>query len=179
LPPVERALRRLARATIAHRKSIVVITGLFVIVAAFFGGNVASKLSRGGFDAPSEQSVHAANILASEFHTGSDNLLVLVHATSGNVDGADAAAAGTALTQELAAQPHMANVMSYWSLQSPSVLRTPNREDALLVGRITGDQDQVTRREPAIAAALHAQNGDISFQVGGFGAAFPQVDIVV
>jgi putative drug exporter of the RND superfamily len=179
LPAVERALRRLARSTIAHRKGVVVVTGLFVVVAALFGGNVASKLSRGGFDAPSEQSVHAANTLTSEFHTGSDNLLVLVHATSGNVDSADVAAAGTALTRELAAQPHMANVMSYWSLQSASVLRASNREDALLVGRITGSQDQVTRREPVIAAALRAQNGDISFQVGGFGAAFHQVDSVV
>jgi RND superfamily putative drug exporter len=64
----------------------VVVTGLFVVVAAFFGGNVASKLSQGGFDAPSEQSVHAANVLASEFHNGSDNFVILVHATSGNVD---------------------------------------------------------------------------------------------
>jgi RND superfamily putative drug exporter len=172
-------LRRLARAAIAHRKGVVVITALFIVVAALFGGNVASKLSRGGFDAPSEQSVRAANILTSEFHTGSDNLLILVHATRGNVDSSAVAAAGVALTQELAAQPHMANVMSYWSLQSVAVLRSPNREDGLVVGRITGDEDQVTRREPAIAAALTSQSDDISFHVGGFGAAFSQVDSVV
>ena len=54
LPLSERALRRLARGSITHRKAIVLVAGLFVIVAAFFGGNVASKLSQGGFDAPSD-----------------------------------------------------------------------------------------------------------------------------
>jgi putative drug exporter of the RND superfamily len=179
LPPVERALRRLARSTIAHRKAVVVITGLFIVVAGVFGGNVASKLSRGGFDAPSEQSVRAANVLAAEFHTGSDNLLILVHATSGNVDSAPVAAAGIALTRELAAQPHMANVMSYWSLQHVPVLRSPNGEDGLILGRITGDQDAVSRQERAIAAALTSPSTDITFRVGGFGAAFAEVDSVV
>jgi RND superfamily putative drug exporter len=158
----------------------VVVTGIFVVVAAFFGGNVASKLSQGGFDAPSEQSVHAADVLASEFHSGSDNILILIHATSGNVDSAAAVAAGTALTRELAAQPHMANVMSYWSLGSSTVLRTANRRDALVVGRITGNENQVTREEPVIAAALVARsNSAVTFQIGGFGAAFHEVDSVV
>jgi RND superfamily putative drug exporter len=162
----------------------VVVTGLFVVVAAFFGGNVASKLSQGGFDAPSEQSVHAANVLASEFHNGSDNFVILVHATSGNVSSPRVAAAGNALTRTLAAQPHMANVMSYWSLDSIALLRTSNLQDALVVGRITGTQNEVTHEEPIIAAALTARpnsskNGAITFQIGGFGAAFHEVDTVV
>jgi RND superfamily putative drug exporter len=179
---IERGLRRLARKTVAHRKGLVVVTGIFVIVAAFFGGNVASKLSQGGFDAASEQSVHAADVLASEFHNGSDNFIILVHATSGNVDSSRVAAAGRALTGKLAAQPHMANVMSYWSLGSISILRTSNRQDALVVGRITGNQDEVTREEPMIATALTAHsrsNRAITFQIGGFGPAFHEVDTVV
>jgi RND superfamily putative drug exporter len=164
---------------VAHRKGIVVVAGLFVVVAALFGGNVASKLSRGGFDAPSEQSVHAANVLAAQFDNGQDNITILVHATSGTVDSASVTAAGTALTKLLAAQPHMANVMSYWSLDSASILRTPDRENALVVGRITGDQDQITRREPAIAAAIAHPGGPVTIEVGGFGAAFHAVDSVV
>ena len=179
-PLTEEALRRLARSTIAHRRSVLVITGLFVVIAAAFGGNVASKLSQGGFDAPSEQSVHAANALASEFHTGSDNVVILVHATSGNVGTPSAVAAGTALTQRLAAQPHMANVMSYWSLDDASILRTPNFHDALVVGRITGNDNEVARQAPIIAAALRAtSNRAITFEIGGFGAAFHEVDSVV
>jgi putative drug exporter of the RND superfamily len=177
--PVERALRRLARGTTAHRKGIVVATGLLVVVAALFGGSVESHLSEGGFDAPSEQSVHAANVLAAEFHNGSDNVVLLVRASTGTVDSAAVAAAGRALTTRLAAQPHMANVMSYWSLDSVPLLRTSNRTEALIVGRITGNQDQVIRREPAIAAALSRPDGPISVSVGGFGAAFHEVNTVV
>jgi RND superfamily putative drug exporter len=113
----ERALRRLARVAAGHRKGILGITVLLVVVAAFFGATVSSRLSQGGFDAPSEQSVHAATVLASEFHNGADNIVLLVRADHGTVNGPAVAAAGQALTKELAAQPHMANVMSYWSLQ--------------------------------------------------------------
>jgi RND superfamily putative drug exporter len=163
----------------AHRKGIVVGAFAFVIVAAFFGGTVSSRLSQGGFDAPSEQSVHAANVLASEFHNGSDNIILLVHATSGTVDSTAVSAAGNALTARLAAQPHMANVMSYWSLGSLPLLRTDNKSEALVVGRITGDQNQVTQREGAIASALETHSGPITVSVGGFGAAFHEVNSVV
>ncbi|HUC06442.1 MAG TPA: MMPL family transporter [Acidimicrobiales bacterium] len=176
----DRLLRRLARAVTTHRKKVVVITGLLVVVAAVFGIGVQSRLSQGGFDAPSEQSVHAATVLASEFHTGSDNIVLAVRATGGrNVDSAAVSAAGLALTRRLAAQPYMANVMSYWSLDRVPLLRTADRGEALVVGRITGDQDQVVRREPAIAAAVSHGRGPITVQIGGFGPAFHEVNSVV
>jgi putative drug exporter of the RND superfamily len=176
---VERTLRWIARATTAHRKGVLTGTGLLVVVAAFFGGTVQSKLSQGGFDAPSEQSVHAASVLASEFHNGSDNIVLLVHATHGTVDQNDIKAAGEVLTHRLADQPHMANVMSYWSLGSLPILRTSDHQDALIVGRITGDQNQVVHREPIIAKALQVKGALITVQVGGFGAAFHEVNTVV
>ncbi len=176
---VERGLRRLARGVLAHRVAILVATGLFVVAAAVLGGNVSSRLSQGGFDAPSEQSVQAADVLASKFHSGSDNFILLVHARHGTVDRPDVAAAGRALTRLLAAQPYMANVQSYWSLDSIPVLRTNNQTSALVMGRIVGNQDQITRREPAIAAAVAHPAGPIEVQVGGFGAAFHEVNSVV
>ncbi|HEY6471484.1 MAG TPA: MMPL family transporter [Acidimicrobiales bacterium] len=176
---VERCLRRLARGVVAHRVAILALSGLFVVVAALFGGNVASRLSQGGFDANSEQSVRAADVLAAKFHDGADNFILLVHARHGTVDGPAVAAAGRALTGLLAAQPHMANVESYWSLDSIPVLRTDGRTSALVMGRIVGNQDQITRREPAIAAAVAHASGPISVQVGGFAAAFHEVNSVV
>ena len=91
----ERALRALARLTTAHRKGILALTGLFVVVAAALGGNVSSRLSQGGFDAPSEQSVQAADVLASQFHNGADNLILLVTARRGTVDSPDVDNAGS------------------------------------------------------------------------------------
>ena len=89
------------------------------------------------------------------------------------------AAAGRALTRLLAAQPHMANVQSYWSLDAIPVLRTNNATSALVMGRIVGDQDQITRREPAIAAAVAHPSGPIEVRVGGFASAFHEVNNVV
>jgi putative drug exporter of the RND superfamily len=176
---VERCLRRLAHGVVAHRVAILVLSGLFVVIAALFGGNVASRLSQGGFDANSEQSVQAADVLAARFHEGADNFVLLVHARHGTVDTPAVAAAGRELTSLLAAQPYMANVESYWSLDSIPVLRTDGRSGALVMGRIVGDQDQITRREPAIAAAVSHVSGPISVQVGGFAAAFHEVNSVV
>ena len=180
-PPtaLERALRRLARGVVAHRVAILVVTGLFLVVAAFLGGNVSSRLSQGGFDASSEQSVQAADVLAAKFHNGSDNIILLVRAEHGTVDSPAVAAAGRSLTHLLAAQPYVANVMSYWSLDSVPILRTDNGTAALVMGRIVGDQDQITRREPAVAAAVESFRGPVDVQVGGFAAAFHEVNSVV
>jgi RND superfamily putative drug exporter len=164
---------------VAHRIAILVATGVFVVIAAVLGGNVSSRLSQGGFDASSEQSVQAADVLAARFHSGSDNFILLVHARHGTVDRPAVAAAGRALTRLLAAQPYMANVQSYWSLDSIAVLRTHNQTSALVMGRIVGSQDQITRREPAIAAAVAHASGPIAVQVGGFAAAFHEVNSVV
>jgi len=177
--PLERALRRLARAVVAHRVGILVVTGLFVVVAAALGGNVSSRLSQGGFDDPSEQSVQAANVLASRFHNGSDNIILLVRARDGTIDSPAVAAAGRSLTSLLGAQPHMANVMSYWSLDSEPILRTHDHTAALVMGRIVGDDNQITRREPAIAAAVARFHGPVDVQMGGFGSAFHEVNSVV
>jgi RND superfamily putative drug exporter len=177
--PLERALRRLARWVVAHRVAVLVVSGLFVAAAAVLGGNVSSRLSQGGFDASSEQSVQAANVLASEFHDGADNIVLLVHARHGTVNSPTVAAAGTALTRLLAAQPHMANVESYWSLDDLPVLRTHDGASALVVGRILGDQDQITTREPIIAAAVDHVAAPITIQVGGFATAFHEVNGVV
>ena len=177
--PLERVLRRLARAVVAHRVAILVVTGLFIGVAAALGGNVSSRLSQGGFDDPSEQSVQAANVLASRFHNGSDNFILLVHARHGTVDTPAVAAAGRSLTTLLAAQPHMANVMSYWTLDSVPILRADNHTAALVMGRIVGNQDQITQREPAIAAAVARFGGPVDVQVGGFASAFHEVNSVV
>ena len=176
---VERSLRRLARGVMAHRVLILAVSGLFVVAAALLGGNVSSRLSQGGFDASSEQSVQAADVLASKFHDGADNIVLLVHSRHGSVNTPAVAAAGSSLTRLLAAQPHMANVQSYWSLDSLGALRTRDGSSALVVGRILGNQDQITTREPAIAAAVERASGPITVQVGGFATAFHEVNSVV
>jgi RND superfamily putative drug exporter len=73
----------------------------------------------------------------------------------------------------------MTNVMSYWNLDSVPILRSADRTSALIVGRIRGNQDQVVNREAAIARAVSHPGGPITVSVGGFGAAFHEVNTVV
>jgi RND superfamily putative drug exporter len=93
-------LSRLAPVLVARRRLVLVLAFLFLAVAGGLGGGVAKELSAGGFADPNQQSEVAAHALDTTFHTGASNFLLLVKTPAG-VDQADAA--GTALTQQLAA----------------------------------------------------------------------------
>lgn len=176
---LDRALRALARFVFAHRRAIVAVTAVGIVAAGVFGAQVTKRTSQGGFDASTEQSIRAASVLQSDLHAGQPNLILLVTARHGSVDSSAVAAAGRALTARLAAEPHMANVMSYWSLGAVPVLRTADGDQALIVGRIVGNQDEIVRREPAIIAGLGQVSNTMTVQAGGFGPAFQEVNSVV
>ena len=176
---LDRALRALARFVFAHRRAIVAATATGMVAAGIFGAQVTKRTSQGGFDAPTEQSIRAATVLESDLHAGQPNLLLLITARHGSVVDHGVAAAGRALTARLAAEPHMADVMSYWSLGSPPVLRTAHGTQALIVGRIVGSQDQIVRREPAVIAGLDHAPAAVTVRAGGFGPAFREVNSVV
>jgi len=176
---LDRALRALARFVFAHRRAIVVVTGVGIVAAGIFGAQVTKKTSQGGFDASTEQSIRAATVLQNDLHGGQPNLILLVTAHDGSVDSPSVAAAGRALTARLAAEPNMANVMSYWSLGSVPVLRSAHGSQALILGRIVGNQDQIVRREPAVIAGLGYVPSAVAIRAGGFGPAFQEVNSVV
>src|SRR6266571_3458232 len=129
-------MRALGAFTVARRRWILAVTLLFVAVAGAVGGGVAKHLSSGGFTDPSAESTRAAIALDAVFHTGTPNLLLLVTAKSGSVDSAAVAAEGSALTAELAAQPGIGNVASYWSLGNAPPLRSTNGSQAVVLARI-------------------------------------------
>jgi putative drug exporter of the RND superfamily len=58
------------------------------------------------------------------------------------------AAAGAALTRGMAAEPDLAQVVSYWGSGAPA-LRSTDGGQALVLGRITGDEEELdTGRRP-------------------------------
>ena len=176
---LDRALRALARFVFAHRRAIVAVTAVGIVAAGVFGVQVTKRTSQGGFDAPTEQSIRAATVLQRDLHAGQPNIILLVTARQGSVDSPSVAAAGRALTARLAAEPHVANVVSYWSLGSAPVLRTANHDEALIVGRIVGNEDQTVRREPGVMAGLGQIPSAVDVRAGGFGPAFQEVNSVV
>src|SRR2546426_10200761 len=172
-------LGRLARFTVHRRRWILVGTLVALVVAGAFGGSVAKHLSSGGFNAPNAESTKAERTLERVFRSGSPNLLLLVTAKTGTVDDAAVAAQGIALAKELAAEPGVTNVVSYWTLGSPPPLRSINRREALVLALIKGNDDQVRDRIKVISPRFTRQDGVITVGVGGRAEVFRQVSVQV
>ena len=172
-------MRALGAFTVAKRRWILLATLVFVALAGALGGGVASHLSSGGFTDPSAESTRAANALDAVFHTGTPNLLLLVTANAGSVDAPAVAAEGTALTAELAAQPGVSNVASYWSLGGAPPLRSTNGSQAVILARIAGTEDQVRTRIDSLSPLFTRQDAAVVVRVGGSAEVFRQVSAQV
>jgi RND superfamily putative drug exporter len=167
---------RIGRLVVDHRRVIVVLGAVAVVVAAIFGGEVASRLTDGGFTDPDSESATAGRLLAEEFGSAEPNLILMV--TGGDVDAPDVAEAGRALTAELAGETDVADVVSYWSLGGAAPLRSEDGTQALVLGRVTVDDDELAGRMEALAAD-YTRTGLIDVQVGGFAEVFRQMQSTI
>src|SRR5919106_1500702 len=170
-------LTRFARLSTRHARAVVIAAVLVFAVAGAIGGGVADHLTSGGFEDPSSESSRAEEALAEEFDTGVPNLLLLVTAPGGDVDDPAVAAAGQALTEELAAEEGVADVVSYWSEGNASPLRNDDGSRALVVARVEGNDDQVEDRVTELAPRYErtAADGGVDIEVGGFAEVFHEV----
>jgi putative drug exporter of the RND superfamily len=165
-------LAALAGIAVARRRIILVVTLVAFLAAGAYGGGVARELSSGGFEDPSSESARAEALLLEHFGAGVPNVVLLVTATDGTVD--DLAAEGLALTEELAAEADLVDVVSYWSLGAPP-LRSDDGTRALVLGRIDGTEDNVSERIESIGPSFTRQTDTFSVGVGGFAETFRQV----
>ncbi|HWW52961.1 MAG TPA: MMPL family transporter [Acidimicrobiales bacterium] len=168
-------LTRLAQFVVRRRKRILVGALAFLIVAGAVGGSVASHLNSGGFDNPSSESSKVSTLLDRQFHTGDPNLVLVVRAVHGTVDDPAVAAEGTALAKATAAQAHVGQAISYWTLGNAPPLRSKDSTEALVLARVSGTDDQVNQRIVSIASALNRHDANISVTVTGFAQVFHQV----
>ena len=168
-------LARLARVTVRRRKLVLGATAVFFVVSAAFGTGVSSKLIGGGFEDPDSESSKAADVLEDEFGQNSPNLVLLVTARHGSVDDPAVAAAGRALTDELAADPRLREVASYWSLGNVPPLKGNDTRQALVLGVIRGDDEEVDDRIEEISPRYTRQTNTITVRVGGQAEVFRQV----
>jgi putative drug exporter of the RND superfamily len=159
-------LTRLGRLVLRRRWAILAATLVAVALAGAFGGGAIGHLKSGGFDDPAAESVKAAATLRDAFGTGDPNLVLLVTARHGDVDDPAVARRGEDLTRRLAAEPDLGQVASYWSLDAPS-LRSQDGRQALVLGRVTGDEEALDERAKQLTAAYAADGPDVRVQVGG------------
>jgi RND superfamily putative drug exporter len=121
------------------RRAKLVLSLSLVLLAIFavLGAGVFGRLLSAGFDDPSSASSQAKVLLDRNFG-GDPNLIFLVHAKSGSVDGAAATSDGEALTAKLTADHRLTAVTSYWTTHSPG-LRSTDSSDALILASVVGN----------------------------------------
>ena len=169
-------LATLGRFVVRRRVRVLVAALLAMVVAGAVGGGVAEHLSGGGFEDPAAESSQAKRVLEGSFGTRNPNLVLLVTAADGSVDSPGAAAAGAALTRELAAEEGISQSVSYWSLGSPPPLRSNDGRMALVLATIAGDDDLVAERIEELSPRYTRPDGEVvTVAVGGFAEVFRQV----
>ncbi len=165
-----------ARLIVARRRIVLVVAIVLAALAGAFGGSVAKNLSNGGFDDPTSESSAAKELIETQFGAGSPNLVLLVTAKDGSVDSPASVAAGQALTRELERESGVSGTASYWSLQAPP-LKSNNGAEALVLARITGNEDTVRERIEEISPRFTRAGPDaaLSVEVTGQAEVFRQV----
>ncbi len=168
-------LQRIGRFVIRRRKLVLVAAAILFAVSGAYGGPVSEHLSSGGFDDPASESFKADEALLDTFGAGTPNLLLLVTAPGGSVDAPDVEAAGRALTAELAAEPDVLNVVSYWSADKAPPLRNDDGARALVLARVEGTQDFMDDRIEEITPKYQRDGEVIDVEVGGYVEVFNEV----
>src|SRR5947209_12374043 len=156
----------LARFAVRRRKAVLAAAALFVLLSIALGSGVVSRMSGAGFSDPASASIRAERAVASEFHSGTPNFVLLVKASSG-VDAPDVAAAGKQLTAQLAAERGVGNVVSYWTAGRSPVLRSTDGTEAMVVARLLGGDDNSTSRGHELDQAYSGTRGPLSVRAGG------------
>jgi putative drug exporter of the RND superfamily len=168
-----------ARLIVQRRRGVLVVALILAALAGAFGGSVAKNLSNGGFNDPNAESTKAREIVEKQFGAGSPNIVLLVSAVDKSVDSARSAQAGSDLTKELAAEPGVSGVVSYWSLQARPLKSNDGRQ-ALVLARITGTDDDVRDRIEELSPKFtrttsSASDAGVTVQVTGQAEVFRQV----
>ncbi|EFC83969.1 MMPL family transporter [Parafrankia sp. EUN1f] len=149
---------------------VLLLTLIALLGAGVLGLGAFGKLESGGFDDPASASSRAADLVDERFG-GEPNLVLLVTArpditgqtqtgqtqsgqteTGQAVDDPAVAAAGRELAADLAAQPGVTNVSSYWTDAPP--LKSDDGRSALVIASVDEDHasDLVARYEDAYEA---------------------------
>jgi putative drug exporter of the RND superfamily len=168
-------LRKLGHFTVLRRRWIMVGTLIFVVLGGVVGGGVADELSSGGFDDPAAESFLADKALDRVFASGNPNLVLLVTARFGSVDDEEVAAFGAELTRRLQAEEGIEQAVSYWTLGSPPPLASTAGDQALVLARVEGTQDQILERTEALTPDYRVENDIAKVDVGGQAAVFVEV----
>jgi RND superfamily putative drug exporter len=132
-------LDRLARLADGHARRILIITGLFFVVAAVIGGSVAQRLGPYGADDPATESVRANQLLEDSGYRAAGVVVLLDNAP---VSDPATRKRAEAIERELRARDDVASASGYYDTRSPDFASRDGRWTYLIAAlKPTGDKD--------------------------------------
>ena len=157
---------RLGLTIVARARRILAFGVLALVVCAVLGVGAFGRLLNGGFDDPSAASTQARTLLDQKFG-GEPDMIFLVHARTGTVDGSAVASTGQALAVRLSSDVRLHGVTSYWATRSPG-LRSRDGTDALILAKVVGDDRTADKNATALLSAYaHLDNPAATVRIGG------------
>ncbi|MGW6506333.1 MMPL family transporter [Streptomyces niveus] len=164
----------LARFTTHRSKLVLYLSGVLLVLAGALGGGVISTLSAGGFTDSATESARTAEVLDGRFGSGAPNLTLLVTDERG-VDDPSVSAAGARLTERIGAEDGVEQALSYWTLGKAPALRGEGGDSAMVLVRITGDEDQVQKTLERIQPEYDGTVEGLETRVGGVAVANKEI----
>lgn len=159
-------LDRLAGLTIRRPKAVLAITLLIFLIAGAFSAGLSKRVTAGGYTQSGTQSQRAEAELQRIFGQDEPNLIVLVSARH-SLDDPAVANAARQLTAELAAEPGLSHVVSYWTSGKPPALRSRNGDQGLILGLIKGNFDATIKRANRLQAKYAGTLAGLRVAFGG------------
>ncbi|MGP3967131.1 MMPL family transporter [Streptomyces sp. 6N223] len=172
----------LGRLAFRRARLLLIITGLVVAVAGVLATGAMERLKVGGFLDPEAPSTEAAELIDSQFG-GQANIVFLVEATEGAGEGAGEDAgegsgggsvdspavreAGERLTERLAAEPELSNVVSYWSTGARALKSTDDRY-AVVTAHVAGDEHEALEHTQDLHDEYEGSLGAAEVTFGGW-----------
>lgn len=157
---------RLGLKIVARARLVLAVGVLALVLSAVLGVGAFSRLLSGGFDDPASASSQAKTLLDRTFG-GEPDMIFLIHARTGTVDGAAVIATGEALTRRLSEDSRLRGVTSYWSTHAPG-LRSRDGSDALILAKVVGENQTADRNAKALLADYaHLDSPTATVRIGG------------
>lgn len=157
-------LTPLAVFTVRRPKVVLGALVLLLGISIVFGGGVSDKLGVGGYNAPSSESTHAAELLDQNFGTTA-NLVIQLLPREGTVESPEAVDAARRISDLVKTEP-AAKVTRSFTEDSATDLRSRDGRSGLILVHVSGTADEAADTAKRLIAGLPANPG-VDVRAGG------------
>ncbi|MFC9996309.1 MMPL family transporter [Nocardia sp. NPDC127526] len=174
-------LTTLARFAMTRPRAVLVTALLLMIICGGFGATAKSHMVGGGYLTDELEAVQANDFIEDNFPGGNPNLVVLLTAPDGGVNGPAARTEAERITGLLTADPSVTGVRSYWNTVTvrsdlATALRSKDSQRGLILATITGTDTEVQNRANVLSAELNGDRDGVQVRVGGMAGTFADIN---